>query len=91
METIANLKKECAYHHKENANQGDKGTQIKIDILEKIVTEMANKLLYLESKLRDIKKKSLPKENNINQPNPVTGDKNTKETAEIKAQKYIVK
>ena len=58
--------------------------------MEKIVTEMAHKLVYIETQLRDIKKESLLKEITISQPNPVTGDRNTKVTADIKAQKDIV-
>ena len=54
---------ECAYFHKENTQYNENETQAKINLLEKIVTEMAHTLISLETELKYIKREIEIKDN----------------------------
>ena len=86
---------ECTYFHKDNTKQNEDERQAKINLWEKIVTEMAHKLISLETELKDIKREKEIEDNSdkeeVTKPNigDNKGDINTNEvvTEEIKVTK----
>ena len=57
------FKDKCAYHHKEILSKEENEIRMKINALEKVVTEMALQVIGLKSEISKMKEHKLSKEN----------------------------